>query len=284
MTAQTILDEILETKRSEVARLKLFESALEGQVTKAPLPRGFEAALRKPAEVSVIAEFKRRSPSAGEINPYAQAGGVASVYESAGASAISILTDETYFGGSLDDLRAVREAVGVPLLRKDFVLDRVQLFEARAAGADAVLLIVRALSDARLSELLDLAGELGLAAVVEAHDEREIDRGLAAGARIIGVNARDLAQFEVDLDHSLSLIETLPAQVIAIAESGIRGPEDAAAAGSAGADAILVGGWLMKGDPQAGVAALVGHPRRPRAGAMGTAAEEAALHDEDADF
>lgn len=275
-----MLEEILETKRSEVARLELFESALEMQVGAAPSVRGFEAALRKPSEVSVIAEFKRRSPSAGEINPYAQAAGTASVYEGAGAAAVSILTDEKYFGGSLEDLRAARGAVGVPLLRKDFVLERVQLLEARAAGADAILLIVRALTDAKLSELLDLAGQLGLAAVVEAHDEREIDRALACGARVLGINARDLATFEVDLERSLSLIETIPASVIAIAESGIRGADDAAAAGTAGADAILVGGWLMKGDPQAGVEALVGHPRRPRAGEMDEA-EAAALDAEE---
>ncbi|MCG8468758.1 MAG: indole-3-glycerol phosphate synthase TrpC [Gemmatimonadetes bacterium] len=266
MTRHTILEEILETKRSEVARLDLFSSALESQAAETGPPRGFEAALRKPSEVSVIAEFKRRSPSAGEINPYAQAGGVASVYEGAGASAVSVLTDEPYFGGSLDDLRAVRDAVGIPLLRKDFTLERVQLFEARAAGADAVLLIVRALSPGKLAELIETSHELGLDAAVEAHDEREIDAALEAGARVIGVNARDLATFDVDLERSLALIETIPAPVTAIAESGIRGPDDAAAAGEAGADAILVGGWLMKSDPQTGVEALVGHPRRPRSG------------------
>lgn len=265
MSASTILDEILATKREEVARLALFGAALEGQAEAADPPRGFEAALRAPGQVSVIAEFKRRSPSAGEINPYAQVGGVARVYEDAGAVAISILTDETYFGGSLEDLRAAREAVGVPLLRKDFTLEPVQLYEARAAGADAVLLIARALGDARLRELLELAEELGMGALVEAHDEAEIERAIGCGARLIGVNARDLATFDVDLDRSLELISSLPASVVAVAESGIRGPEDAAAAGAAGADAILVGGWLMKGDPGAGVEALVGHPRRPRA-------------------
>lgn len=261
-----MLDEILATKRGEVARLALYQSALEAQAAEALPPRGFEGALRGAAEVSVIAEFKRRSPSAGEINPYAQAGGVARVYADAGAAAISILTDEPYFGGSLEDLRAAREAVGVPLLRKDFTLEPVQLYEARAAGADAILLIVRALTDARLRELLELADELGLAALVEVHDEREVDGALEAGARMIGANARDLATFEVDLERSFRLIEDLPSSVVAVAESGIRSAEDAAAAGSAGADAILVGGWLMKGDPQAGVEALVGHPRRPRTG------------------
>ena len=264
MTRQTILDEILASKREEVARLQLFRSAIRAQAEEAPPARGFESALRRPGEVAVVAEFKRRSPSAGEINPYAQVAGVASVYAAGGAAAVSILTDETYFGGSLDDLRAARGAVGVPVLRKDFTLDPLQLYEARAAGADAVLLIVRALADARLRELIELSGELGLAALVEAHDAQEIDRALEAGARIVGVNARDLATFDVDLERSLRLIEGLPAHVVAVAESGIRAADDAAAAGRAGADAVLVGGWLMAGDPAAGVEALVGHPRRPR--------------------
>jgi indole-3-glycerol phosphate synthase len=266
MAKRTILDEILAAKRDEVGRLKLFGGAIEASVDDAPPPRGFEAALRRPGEVTVIAEFKRRSPSAGDINPYAQVGGTARVYEEAGACAVSILTDETYFGGSLDDLRAARGAVGIPLLRKDFLLDPIQLFEARGAGADAVLLIIRALTPGRLRELLELADELGLAAVVEAHDAAEIEIGLAAGASIIGVNARDLGTFEIDYESSLRLIESIPGDRAAIAESGIRGADDARAAGEAGADAILVGGWLMKGDPFGGVEALVGHPKRARAG------------------
>ena len=268
MTPPTVLEEILATKRDEIGRLTPFQSALEAQADVAPPLRGFEGALQQPSEVSVIAEFKRRSPSAGDINPYAQVAGLASVYEASGAAAISIVTDEPYFGGSLEDLRSAREAVGVPLLRKDFTLETVQLYEARAAGADAILLIVRALTDVRLRELIDLSEELGLAALVETHDESEIDRALQGGARLIGVNSRDLASFEVDLEQSLRLIEGLPSSVVAVAESGIRSPEDVAAAGSAGADAILVGGWLMKGDPQAGVEALVGHPRRLRSGEM----------------
>ncbi|MFV1986832.1 MAG: indole-3-glycerol phosphate synthase TrpC [Gemmatimonadota bacterium] len=265
MPKETILDEILASKREEVGRLNLFRDAIASSVDDAEPARGFENALRKVGEVAVIAEFKRRSPSAGEINPYAQVGGTARVYEEAGASAMSILTDEPYFGGTLEDLRAAHESVALPLLRKDFVLDGVQLYEARAAGADAILLIVRALTDPLLRELLELAAELGLGALVEAHDEREIGRALEAGAAIVGVNARDLGTFEVDLERSLRLIEEIPADRVAIAESGIRGADDAAAAGAAGADAILVGGWLMKGDPFGGVEALVGHPKRPRA-------------------
>lgn len=279
MASDTILEEILAAKREEVARLQLFRSAIRAQADEAPPPRGFEASLRRPGEVAVVAEFKRRSPSAGDINPYAQAAGVASVYASAGAAAISVLTDGRYFGGSLDDLRSAKDAVGVPVLRKDFTLDPVQLYEARAAGADAVLLIVRALGDARLRELLELSAELGLGALVEAHDEEELGRALEAGARIVGVNARDLATFEVDLERSLSLIEALPSDVAAVAESGIRSAENAAAAGSAGADAVLVGGWLMAGDPAAGVEALVGHPRRPRSDRMPSVGADAAVDD-----
>jgi len=274
MPKTTILDEILAAKREEVSRLALFRDAVAGGVDDAPPPRGFESALRKSGEVAVIAEFKRRSPSAGDINPYAQVAGVTRVYEEAGASAVSILTDERYFGGTLDDVRNARESLGIPILRKDFVLDPVQLYESRAAGADAVLLIVRALDRGRLSELLDVCDELGLAALVETHDEREVDRALEADARVIGVNARDLATFEVDLDASLVLIEKIPADRIAVAESGIRGAEDTARAGEAGADAVLVGGWLMKGDPFGGVEALVGHPRRPRRDGAGSAGEE----------
>ncbi len=263
-----ILDEILESKRDELVRIKPFAAAFEASAAQAEAPRGFEAALRAPGEVAVIAEFKRRSPSEGEINPYADVGGVARCYEQAGARAVSVLTDGPFFGGSLDDLRRAREACGLPLLRKDFILEPIQLYESRAAGADAVLLIVRALTDARLRELLTEADELGLAALVEAHDEAEVERALDAGARIVGVNARDLRTFEVDLDASLALIDTLPAGLVAVAESGVRGGEDVERAGSAGADAVLVGGWLMKRDPLSGVEELVGHRRRPRSAAL----------------
>ncbi len=264
MPDSPILDEILAAKREEVSRLHLFRDAVVRGVDDAPATRGFESALRRSGEVAVIGEFKRRSPSAGDINPYAQVAGVTRVYEEAGASAVSILTDERYFGGTLEDIRSARASLGIPILRKDFLLDPVQLYESRAAGADAVLLIVRALSAGRLSELLDVCDELGLGALVEAHDAREVEAALEADARVIGVNARDLATFDVDLDASLSLIETIPADRVAVAESGIRGAADTERAGRAGADAVLVGGWLMKGDPFGGVEALVGHARRPR--------------------
>ena len=259
-----ILDQIIESKRAEVAWLRGAAADLEAAASAAGPPRGFDAALRAPGSVSVIAEFKRRSPSEGDINPYADVAEVARAYERGGAAAISVLTDGPYFGGELGDLRRAREASGLPLLRKDFLIDPLQLYESRAAGADAVLLIVKALSDGLLRELREGAADLGMSALVEAHDEAEIERALGAGARIVGVNARDLQTFEVDLESSLSWIERIPADVNAVAESGVRGGEDVERAGRAGADAVLVGGWLMKSDPERGVEKLAGHRRRPR--------------------
>jgi indole-3-glycerol phosphate synthase len=261
-----ILDEIIENKRAEVAWLRGAAADLEAAAAAVDPPRGFDAALRAPASVSVIAEFKRRSPSEGDINPYADIADVARAYEQGGATALSVLTDGPYFGGELGDLRRAREASGLPLLRKDFIIDPLQLYESRAAGADAVLLIVKALSDGTLRELRVGAEDLGMSALVEAHDAAEVERALDAGARIVGVNARDLQTFDVDLDASLILIERIPGDVTAIAESGVRGGEDVARAGRAGADAVLVGGWLMKSDPRRGVEELAGHRRRPRAG------------------
>ncbi len=262
---QTILDSIIASKREEVGRLVLFEAAFKKQAIEADPPRRFSEALRKESHVSVIAEFKRASPSAGDINPYAQAGGVSSVYAASGASAISVLTDERYFKGSLDDLRAARQATNIAVLRKDFMLAPVQLYEARAAGADAILLIVKALTERQLRDLLEVSSELAMTALVEIYDEAELETALGCGATTIGVNARDLRSFEVDLGRALRLIESLPPSVTAVAESGIGSKEDVMAAGAAGADAVLVGSWLMKGDP-GGVEALVGHPKRERRG------------------
>jgi indole-3-glycerol phosphate synthase len=276
-----ILDEIIESKGAEVERLKLAGTDLEAAAAAVQPPRGFEAALRAPGAVSVIAEFKRRSPSEGDIHPYADVSTVARAYEAGGAAAMSVLTDGPYFGGDLRDLRRAREACGLPLLRKDFVIDPIQLYESRAAGADAVLLIVRALPDSLLKELRACAEDLGMAALIEAHDEAEVERALDAGARIVGVNARDLQTFRVDLDASLGLIGWIPGDITAVAESGVKGAEDAAHAGAAGADAVLVGGWLMKSDPQSGVEELVGHRRRPRSAREESDAEGL---DEEADW
>lgn len=260
-----ILDEILESKQREVDRLRRRRESLERSAAAAGAVRGFRSALSAGDRVAVVAEFKRRSPSAGDLARGADPAEVGRGYAEGGASALSVLTDERWFGGRLDDLAAAREASGLPVLRKDFVVDPVQLVEARAAGADAVLLIVRALSDDALSELLGDAGRLGLDVLVEAHTEAEVDRAVDAGAAIVGVNARDLSSFAVDLALCERLVGRIPPDRVAVAESGIRGEADVERMAAAGADAVLVGGWLMDAGPGA-VARLVDVPRSRRGG------------------
>jgi indole-3-glycerol phosphate synthase len=256
------LQAIVARKREEVEALLPLAAEVRAQATDAPPPRDLAAALRRPDEVRVLAEVKRRSPSAGPIRPDADAATVAGWYEQGGAAAVSVLTDRDFFGGELEDLRRVRAAVGLPALRKDFVIDPVQVWEARAAGADAVLLIVRILDDARLAELHGLAAELGMSVLVEAHDAEEVERALAAGARLLGINNRDLATFRTDLALSLDLAADIPAAVTLVAESGIRSAEDVDRLGAAGVDAVLVGESLMRQpDPARAVAALAGRPK-----------------------
>lgn len=261
-----ILDRIVQVKHEEVRRLAPRAAELRAGAEDAPPPRGFAAALRHPARVQLLAEVKRRSPSAGEIRPGADPAEVARAYEAAGAAACSVLTDGQFFGGSLDALRAVRAAVAIPLLRKDFVVDPVQLWEARAAGADAVLLIVRILDDARIADLLALARELGMDALVETHDAAEMERALRLGAGLVGVNNRDLDTFRTELELSLRMAADVPAGVTYVAESGIRTADDVDRLGAAGVDAILVGESLMRQpDLRAAAAALVGRPRAAEA-------------------
>ena len=260
-----ILEEILASKEEEVARLREEEERLADRAEEAPEPRGFARALGSGSAVAVIAEFKRKSPSAGTLAAEADAAEAARSYAESGAAALSILTDGPWFGGSLDDLRGARAATDVPVLRKDFLVDPVQLLEARAAGADAVLLIVRAMADDRLRELVRTAEELGMDALVEAHGPGEVERAVAAGARVIGVNARDLTSFAVDLSLSERLVGEIPDGRVAVAESGIRGESDVRRMAAAGADAVLVGGWLMRQGPEA-VRELVGVPRGGRGG------------------
>ncbi|RMH20742.1 MAG: indole-3-glycerol phosphate synthase TrpC, partial [Gemmatimonadetes bacterium] len=233
--------------------------------------RDFAAALgagrRGPGEVSVIAEVKRRSPGAGAIRPDLDPVALAARYVAAGAAAVSVLTDREYFAGSLDDLVAVRARVDVPVLRKDFVIDPLQVYEARAAGADAVLLIVRILDDEALAELHGLAVSLGLGVLVEAHDAEEVERALAAGARVVGVNNRDLSTFRTDLSTTLALAGRVPADRVLVAESGIAGGDDVERLGAAGVDAVLVGEWLLRGEQvEARVAELTGYEARVRGG------------------
>jgi indole-3-glycerol phosphate synthase len=256
----SVLEEILVTKRAEVARLAERASALEAEAAAAPRSdRDFAAALRRAdGRVAVIAEIKRKSPSKGPLAPGLDAAATAALYAAGGAAALSVLTDGPYFDGSLDDLRAARAAVGIPVLRKDFTVDPLQLDEARAAGADAILLIVAALpDDALLADLHTRASELGLAALVEADDEVGVERALAAGARIVGITNRNLRDFGEDLTTGSRLAGLIPSDVVAVAESAIRSVADAQAMADAGFSAVLVGEHLVRSpDPEAAVAAL----------------------------
>jgi indole-3-glycerol phosphate synthase len=254
-----ILDDILARTRADLETRKRARSieALEAAAARRPAPRGLANALRRPGEITCIAEFKRRSPSAGWIREHAEVGGTARAYAAGGASALSVLTDGPFFGGSLDDIAAASSASGLPILRKDFIVDRYQIVEARAAGADALLLIVGALSDAALADLLAAAKGLGLDALVEAHDEDEVKRAVLAGADIIGINNRDLRTFIVDRELAIRLRAQVPADRIVVAESGIRDASDVARLRAAGVDAMLVGEALMRAaDPAAALRAL----------------------------
>ncbi len=245
----SFLSEILERKAVEVEerRRDVPESRLLELASQHRKPRSLYDALSAPGgHVRIIAEVKRASPSAGAIDAGLDATAQAARYERAGAAAISVLTDGPGFGGSLADLDAVRERVKVPLLRKDFILDRYQLLEARAAGADAALLVVAALAPDRLHALLGDCGELGLSALVEVHDARELELALGAGARIVGVNNRDLRTFRVDLATSEQLLPMLSRDVRGIAESGMRGPEEVRRLRARGAANFLVGEALVR--------------------------------------
>lgn len=262
----SILDEIVATKHTEVAPLRRRWQELRAAAESGPAPRDFAAALQRD-DVALISEVKRRSPSAGAIRADVDVEEVGRAYEESGAAAVSVLTDGQYFGGSLADLERVRSAVSLPVLRKDFVVDPVQLWEARAAEADAVLLIVRVLDDALLADLVALAAELGVAALVEVHDGRDLDRAMRAGEGriVVGVNNRDLATFRTELRVSLELAAEVPPESVLVAESGIRTAEDVERLGEAGVDAILVGESLMRARDIAEAAAeLVGVPRRAR--------------------
>lgn len=264
---QSILDRIVATKRGEVREAVPRLAEYRDIARQADAPRGFAAALRRPGEVRLLAEVKRRSPSAGDIRPGADPVEVARAYERGGAAALSVLTDREYFAGDLQFLRAVRSAVAVPVIRKDFLIDPVQVWEARAAGADAVLLIVRILPQPLLEELHALAMELGMDALVEAHTAEELDRALDAGATLVGVNNRDLDTFVTDLDLCVRLAPRVPAHVTYVGESGIRTAADVDRLGAAGVDAILVGESLMRQpDVRSAAAALAG---RPKSGARG---------------
>jgi indole-3-glycerol phosphate synthase len=257
---ENVLERIVAAKRQEVARLRagIPLAVLERAAAAAPPPRDFLAALTGCPATPVIAEIKRRSPSAGALAGEVDPAGQARAYARGGAAALSVLTDGPFFGGSLDDLRAAKAAVELPVLRKDFIVDPAQLYESRAAGADAVLLIAAALTSDELAELHGLACELGLAALVEVHHERELVAALAPRPRLLGINNRDLTSLTVDLDTCLRVRPRIPAGPLVVAESGVESPADVARLHAGGLDAFLVGSSLMRAaDPAAALAALV---------------------------
>jgi indole-3-glycerol phosphate synthase len=244
----TILDEVLATKRREVAeaRARLPLGSLHDRLADAPPVRDFRAALAGPGPVRLIAEVKKASPSAGVIRADFDPVAIARTYEAHGASCLSVLTDAPYFQGHLSYLTAMRKAVSLPLLRKDFLIDEYQVVEARVAGADAVLLIAEALDDAQLTSLLARARSLGMSALVELHDEANVPRVLASGTDLVGINNRDLRRFVTDLDLTFRLRDRFPPEVVLVSESGIRDRRDVERLQAAGVSAILVGETLMR--------------------------------------
>ena len=255
----TYLDDILARHRRAAAADGRDPAALRREAADASrtVPvRDFAGALQAPG-LSVIAEIKRRSPSKGDLGMTRTPAEMAAAYSAGAAACLSVLTDRESFGGSPADLQEARAAVPLPVLRKDFTVGPADVCDARIMGADAVLLIAAALSDAELSGLGGLADELGMTALYEVHDEAELERVLAAGARVVGVNQRDLVTFEVDTSRAVRVAAAMPAAVVKVAESGVGGPEDAAALAAAGFDAVLVGESLVRSpDPAAAVAAL----------------------------
>lgn len=248
----TVLDKILAHKVEEIALCKQQRPLIDLRLAEAAQPPlDFVSALRRET-VALIAEVKKASPSKGVLVEQFDPVAIAGTYAQNGAAAISVLTDERFFQGSLRYLEVVRAAVDVPLLRKEFVIDPYQVYEARVAGADAVLLIVAALADAQLAELHHLILELGMSSLVEVHNEVEMERALRLGAKLIGVNNRDLKTFHVDMETTGRLASLVPPDVILVAESGISGPEDVLRMGQLGAHAVLVGEALMKADDMAG--------------------------------
>jgi indole-3-glycerol phosphate synthase len=262
----TVLERILASTREEVARRKralpvqalVSESAPRALGTAPGGERPFREALEGPG-VAVIAEFKRRSPSAGPLRERPDVREVVGAYARGGAAALSILTEGPHFEGSLEDLREARAACTLPILRKDFIVDPYQLHETRAAGADAVLLIVAALEQSTLSALHHEAGELGLDVLVEVHDREELRRAIDVGAETIGINNRDLRDFTVDVERTFALLEEIPEGVVVVSESGIAAPEQLRRLKQRGVQGVLVGETLMRApDPEAALRSLKG--------------------------
>jgi indole-3-glycerol phosphate synthase len=268
----TVLERILRSTREELARrkLELPESRLlQRALAVGESDRSFRDALSGPG-IAVIAEFKRCSPSAGALRAHADVAEIARAYERGGADALSVLTEGPNFGGSLDDLRLARASCALPALRKDFIVDPYQLYEARLAGADAVLLIVAALSPSELEALHRLARELALAALVEIHDASELGVALDAGAEVLGINNRDLRDFTVEVERTFALLELIPPGVSVVSESGISSPEQLARLERAGVAAVLVGESLMRAPlPEDALRALRAYPAGAQSPPMG---------------
>lgn len=257
----TILDQIVADRRRQLHQQKQLapEDQMRRLATDAPPPRDFLAAAAGGPPIRLIAEVKRASPSKGPIRPNCDPAEVARTYQRHGAACISVLTEQRYFLGSFDDLRAARQAVALPVLCKDFVVDPYQVYQARAAGADAVLLIAECLTDRELHSLHELVLSQGMTPLVELHEEHNLHRVVRLGARLIGVNNRNLRSFEVDLNHAVRLRQRIPADCVLVAESGIRTRRDVLLLESAGVQAMLVGESLMaSADIGAAVDALLG--------------------------
>jgi indole-3-glycerol phosphate synthase len=255
----TYLDRILAAHRAASDADDRHVDALIAEARAMPPARGFAAALTAAPGLGVIAEIKRRSPSKGDLQPDLDPVALAQAYERGGAACLSVLTDRDFFGGSPADLASARSAVSLPVLRKDFTVSPQDVCDARIMGADAVLLIAAALDDDELGWFHDLAWGVGLDVLVEVHDADELARAAAIGATLIGVNQRDPVTFEVDTDRATSLVRRMPAGAVTVAESGVRGPGDAAALQAAGYDAVLVGESVVtSGDPESAVRALAG--------------------------
>ena len=251
----TILDQIVATKRLEIERAKAAMpiARLRAQLADAPPVRDFFAPLAAAGDIKLIAEVKKASPSKGLIRADFDPVAIARIYEGHGATCLSVLTDEEYFQGRLEYLQHVRQAVSIPILRKDFILDTYQLVEARVAGADAVLLIAECLDDCNLRKLHNEAVELGMTPLVEFYEPQNLERVVAAGAQLIGVNNRDLRTFQVDLEHTIRLRNQIPLDCVLVCESGIDSRADALRLQAAGVDAMLVGESLMR-QPDIGAA------------------------------
>lgn len=256
-----ILEKIVADKRDEIAaaRTRIPAARLEARLAAAPAPRDFVAALRSAPEIGLIAEVKKASPSAGLIRDDFDPVAIAQTYERHGAACLSVLTDEKYFQGRLEFMRDVRQNVSLPVMRKDFILDRYQILEARVAGADCVLLIAECLDDATLADLFAYAGELGMASLIEIYEPENLERVLKLRPPLMGVNNRNLKTMVTDLDHTLRLSPEVPEATLLVSESGIRSHADVRRLAEAGIGAILVGESLMRSpDIGAAVDALSG--------------------------